>query len=361
MLYKLYDIVNMLQWILMKHFLRYFWISAALTLILGGIIGWYGGVEALWLFVVLTILEITFSFDNAVVNSRVLARMSDFWQKLFLTVGIFFAVFVVRFLLPVFIVMMIGGISFNEVLNLAFHHPEKYAELLHSGMHSIDAFGGAFLLLIGLGYFFDREKDIHWLRIIEQTLSRAARLRHIHIYLMILLTIVLYFTVPRGYSLDVLVAAALGIVLHTLLAWTPKLFEPKTKDGVKKQVGMAAFASFIYLNILDASFSLDGVIGAFAITTSVLLIVAGLGAGALWVRSLTVQLVRAGTLGKYRYLEHGAHWAILALGCIMLAKLYGFTPPEWATGSIGLVAILAAIISSIFEKRSASLRPENRA
>jgi hypothetical protein len=117
---------------------------------------------------------------------------------------------------------------------------------------------------------------------------------------------------------------------------------------------MAAFASFMYLQVLDASFSFDGVIGAFAITSSVLLIMAGLGAGALWVRSLTVYLVRTGTLAKYRYLEHGAHWAILALGVVMLAKLYHIELPEWMTGSLGLVFIVLAVVSSVVEKRRES-------
>ena len=92
-------------------------------------------------------------------------------------------------------------------------------------------------------------------------------------------------------------------------------------------------------------------IGAFAITNSVILIIAGLGAGAIWVRSLTVYLLRTGTLAKYRFLEHGAHWAILALGIIMFAKLYHVEPPEWMTGSIGLVFIGTAIVSSILESR----------
>ena len=103
--------------------------------------------------------------------------------------------------------------------------------------------------------------------------------------------------------------------------------------------------------MLDASFSLDGVIGAFAITNEIVLIIAGLGAGAIWVRSLTVYLMRAGTLSKYRYLEHGAHWAILALGLMMFVKLYHVDPPEWVTGSIGIVVISIAVISSVIEQR----------
>jgi hypothetical protein len=109
----------------------------------------------------------------------------------------------------------------------------------------------------------------------------------------------------------------------------------------------------LYLDVLDASFSLDGVIGAFAITNDVVLIMAGLGAGAFWVRSITVYLTRTGTLAKYRYLEHGAHWAILALGIIMLVKLYHIEPPEWLVGSIGLIFVITAVVSSILEHRRA--------
>lgn len=337
-----------------QHIFRFFWVSALLTVVIGVLVGVFGGIEAVWLFIVLSILEVTFSFDNAVVNSRVLAKLSRFWQGLFLTVGIVIAVFVIRFLLPILIVMLIGHTDFMNVLNLAFHHPQDYADILKKGMHMIDAFGGAFLLLIGLSYFLDRDKDIHWLRAIEQRLSHAARIRHIELYIMAIVTIVLYWTVPPTHSKDVLIAAVAGIVLHTLLAWTPHLFGKNTPIGSAHQVGMAAFVSFCYLEVLDASFSFDGVIGAFAITSSVLLIIAGLGIGAIWVRSLTVYLLRSGTLAKYRYLEHGAHWAILALGLIMLGKIYGFEPPEWATGMVGMVFIATAITSSVLEKRNAA-------
>ena len=132
------------------------------------------------------------------------------------------------------------------------------------------------------------------------------------------------------------------------------------KSGMTQQVGWAAFASFMYREILDASFSFDGVIGAFAITTSVVLIVAGLGVGAFWVRSLTIYLMRTGALAKYRYLEHGAHWAILALGIVMLVKLYHVELPEWATGSLGLIFVATAVITSIIEKRMDDTQTNHR-
>lgn len=314
----------------------------------------YGGISSLWLFAVLAILEVTFSFDNAVINSRILARMSDLWVKLFLTVGIFIAVFVVRFALPIIVVQLATGLGFAEVLELAFSNPERYGEEVHRAAPVIEAFGGTFLLMLGISYFLDREKVVHWLAPIERMLATAGKIRFIKLIVMGLVVAFMYLTIEPDLRNTVLFSGLLGILLQFGLHSLSIFFEKTMNAGknVTKQVGWAAFASFMYLEVLDASFSFDGVIGAFAITTSVLLIVAGLGVGAFWVRSMTIYLLRAGTLAKYRYLEHGAHWAILALGLVMLAKLYHLELPEVVTGSLGLVFIMTAVVTSILEKRS---------
>lgn len=328
--------------------------SLIISFIVALFIGWQAPLADLSIFLILVILEITFSFDNAVINSKVLERMSPFWQQLFLTVGIIFAVFIVRFVLPIALVVISSGQSFGGVIDMALHHPTQYADTLHAAGPIINAFGGSFLLMIGLNYFLDRQKDIHWLGHIERQLSRFGTYSSFKIILMLLVAVGLYATVDPSYKSVVLIASITGIVLHVALNLFGEYFS-KRQSHVSHLVGMAAFASFIYLNVLDASFSLDGVIGAFAISTNILLIMAGLGVGALWVRSLTIYLVRAKTLGKYRYLEHGAHWAILALGIIMLVKLYHIEPAEWFTGSVGLVFIVTAIISSVIERKKDSL------
>lgn len=342
-----------------SHPLRIFWFSGVITLILAGVVGYFDGLVGLWLFAILVVLEVTLSFDNAVVNSKVLATMSRFWQMIFLTVGIFVAVFVVRFLLPIFIVQVASGLGFVEVVQLALSDAEKYGHVLHEAAPMIDAFGGAFLLMVALSYFLDRHKDVHWLKGIEQWLAKAGQFDNMRVALMLALAAVLYFTVGEKYQAVVLISSVLGILLHLALGLLESFFvgheqketsRKKTSD-IKVKTGMAAFASFMYLEVLDASFSFDGVIGAFAITSSVLLIIAGLGAGAIWVRSMTVYLLRAGTLAKYRYLEHGAHWAILALGVVMMVKIYGVELPEWLVGGLGLIFVATAVISSILEKR----------
>ena len=306
---------------------------------------------ALWLFAILVVLEVTFSFDNAVLNSRVLVRMSPFWQKLCLTVGIFIAVFVVRFLVPIIIVMLTSGLGFMEVVNLALNDAENYGKTLHDAAPTIDAFGGTFLIMIGISYFMDRKKDIHWLRTIEKYLARAGNYETLKVFVMLAAAMALYFTVDDAHKTTVLIASILGTLLHLGLELFGTFFEKRQGASTGKLVGMAAFGAFMYLEVLDASFSLDGVIGAFAITNEIALIIAGLGAGAIWVRSLTVYLMKSGTLSKYRYLEHGAHWAILALGVIMFVKLYQVNPPEWLTGSLGLIVISIAVVSSIIEQK----------
>ena len=333
-----------------SHPFRIFLFSGILTLIIGGWIFWLKGPLDLWTFVILVLLEITFSFDNAVINSKILGTMSKFWQTLFLTVGIVFAVFVVRFVLPIFIVMLSSDHSFMGVIDLAFNKPAEYSATLQEAAPIINGFGGTFLLMLGISYFMDRNKDIHWLRRIEKWMSRIGRYESFKSFVMLSVALILYVTVDPSYREIVLVASIVGTVVHIGLELFGEYFGSK-QTGTKQLVGMAAFASFIYLNVLDASFSLDGVIGAFAITNDIILIMAGLGAGALWVRSLTVYLTRTGTLAKYRYLEHGAHWAILVLGIIMLAKLYHIEPPEWFVGSIGIVFVATAVVSSIVERR----------
>ena len=332
------------------HPFRIFAVSTLLTIALGIYLFTQMSLDGLWIFAILVILEVTFSFDNAVINSKILARMSPLWQQLLLTVGIIFAVFLVRFVLPIFIVMISANESFHGVIDLALNHPKEYSTMLHHAAPLINAFGGTFLLMIGVNYFLDRSKDIHWLKRIERRLSKFGEYDSFKTLVMLTVALALYMIVDPAYHTVVLAASVFGVALHIALDLFGEYFGSR-QSGSKQLVGMAAFASFVYLNILDASFSLDGVIGAFAITTNVLLIMAGLGAGALWVRSLTVYLVRTNTLDQYRYLEHGAHWAILALGLIMILKLYHIELPEWFTGSVGLIFIATAVVSSIIEQR----------
>lgn len=309
-------------------------------------VGLWLGPQALLTTIILTLLEVTFSFDNAVINAKILVQLSPFWRLMFLTIGIVFAVFIVRFILPLIIVGLTAHLDIVTVARLAFEKPDDYAAALLHATPSIEAFGGTFLLLVGAHYFIDDQKSSHWLGPIEKRLARAGRINHFALLSMVALTAVMYCTVPHERT-PILAAGLIAIVLHGVLLLIDGAFSSdEHSSDTHHKTGLAAFFAFMYLQLLDASFSLDSVIGAFAITTAVVLIVAGLGAGAVWVRSMTVHLVETGALKQFRYLEHGAHWAIAVLGIVMLLKLYGFEPADWVTGSIGLVFVGLSVVSS---------------
>ncbi len=339
-----------------KDMFRIYWFAASATILIWLLVGWKLGLAALFTVMVLTLLETTFSADNAVVNSKVLVTMSPAWQRAFMTVGIFIAVFVVRFAMPIFIVMGIASLGFGEVLSLALNHPEEYERHLTESEPVINAFGGTFLLMIALSYFIDYQKKTHWFGFLERYLGKLGRFDNITVFFMLLGSILVYFTVDPEHHATVLIASITAMALHIGLELLSAALGGQEKQlKVKHKVGMAAFGAFIYLEILDASFSLDGVIGAFALTNSVIIIMAGLGAGAVWVRAMTIHLVRTNALSKYVFLEHGAHWAIGFLGSVMLLKLYHIELPEWIVGSLGLVFIAAAIWWS--KRHANSTRP----
>lgn len=341
-----------------KGLLRIYWFAAVATVLIWGLVGWQIGLTALFTVIVLTLLETTFSADNAVVNSKVLVTLSPLWQRFFMTIGIFIAVFVVRFALPLGIVMSSAGLGWHETLDLALHHPTEYEHHLSQAEPAINAFGGTFLLMIALSYFIDYEKKTHWLGFLERYLGKLGQFDNVTTFIMLLASIGIYFTVSPKHHATVLIASICAMALHIGLSLISAAMGGHERHlKVKQKVGFAALAAFLYLEVLDASFSLDGVIGAFALTNSVVLIMAGLGAGAVWVRAMTIHLVRTNALAKYVFLEHGAHWAIAFLGGVMLLKLYSIELPEWLVGSLGLIFITAAILWSVRHNKKVSASP----
>lgn len=320
---------------------RAFFLPVLVSIVILGAVYVWGGVQAFFLASLLVLLEVTLSFDNAVVNAKILAHMDEKWQKRFLTWGIIVAVFGTRFVLPILIVSASVGASPVFIAKLAAFAPEEYGHLLEGARHAISAFGGIFLLMVSLKYFFSAGKDIHWIRYVEKFVAGWGKIEAIEIGISLTVLIILALLMPAE-SASVLLAGIVGIVLFIVIQGIANSF---TQDA-EKAVGAGSAALFVYLNILDAAFSLDGVVGAFALTNELLLIVVGLGIGAYFVRSLTVYLVRRKTLDALVYLEHGAHWAILALAAAMLATIF-VEVPEIITGSVGLVFVGAAYYSSV--------------
>lgn len=295
---------------------------------------------------ILGVLEVSLSFDNAVANAKTLETMDDVWKHRFLTWGMLIAVFGMRVVFPVLIVAVVGGVSMYEALVMAVNSPHQYAEMLEKSHIAIEGFGGAFLLLVALGFFMDEDKDVHWLGVIE---SRVQKLGSALGVTITLITLVLFYkyVLPEHEAATFMIAGLLGVVTHEIIARFGDAMG--TEDGTTT-VAKAGLAAFLYLEVLDASFSFDGVIGAFAISTNIFIIAGGLGIGAMFVRSMTLHLVEEKTLSTYKYLEHGAFWSILVLAGIMFTSTV-VEIPEIVTGLLSVSLIAIAFVHSIMENK----------
>ncbi|MFF3242190.1 DUF475 domain-containing protein [Streptomyces sp. NPDC002870] len=338
----------------------------------------FGGWTAFGVVAILSVLEISLSFDNAVVNAGILKKMSAFWQKIFLTIGVLIAVFGMRLVFPVVIVAISAKIGPIEAVDLAFNDAERYEQLVTDAHPSIAAFGGMFLLMIFLDFIFE-DRDIKWLGWLERPLAKLGKIDMLSVCIALIVLLVSAMTFATqahqhaGHAdkaATVLLSGVAGLITYLVVGGLSGYFENKIEEEEEREheaeeeakrsgkkvsatqlVGKAAFFMFLYLEVLDASFSFDGVIGAFAITNDIVLMALGLGIGAMYVRSLTVYLVRQGTLDDYVYLEHGAHYAIGALAMILLVTIQ-YQISEIITGLVGVVLIAWSFLSSVQRNRA---------
>lgn len=330
-------------------YLRWPLIFTGMGLLLAFAIGWQsvgslaGGVQFFLIAGVLAILEISLSFDNAIVNAAKLKTMSRLWQKRFLTWGILIAVFGMRILFPLMVVSIAAHVSPFAALDIAISDPARYSSLIHQAHLPIVAFGGTFLMMVALSYFMDKDKDIHWIPTVEKCFCSCAGVRGFQIGAVIFIVGVFALAIGGHEAIRFLKAAGLGLATYVAVEQLGSLLDSKAATGAVAKGGLGAF---LYLEVLDASFSFDGVIGAFALTQNLFLIAIGLGIGALYVRSMTIMLVERETLAEFRYLEHGAFYSILILSFIMFAQVL-VPVPEYITGTLGAGFILLSIIASM--------------
>lgn len=300
---------------------------------------------------VLGVLEVSLSFDNAIVNAKTLEKMTPEWQHRFITWGMIIAVFGMRIVFPVLIVAIVSGLSMVDATLLAVNDHTKYSEILQSSHSLIAGFGGAFLFLVAFEFFFDAEKDVHWIHSIETKLVKLGARQSVGIVLTVGLLYTFYTYLPEGEALKFFMAGIAGIVTHEIVKLIGDLMnsEDETENNATVVVAKNGLASFLYLEVLDASFSFDGVLGALVISTDIFIIAGGLAIGAMAVRSLTIQLVETKVLNEYKYLEHSAFYAILILASIMFASTM-IHIPELITGLLSVSFIIAGYISSIRNK-----------
>jgi hypothetical protein len=334
--------------------MQHFRISFVVTLVLLAVATWWGyssggsagAIHAFFITSILAVMEVSLSFDNAVVNASVLRNWDAYWQKLFLTVGIIVAVFGMRLVFPILIVSIATGLGLVDVMSMALNTPAEYARHLTNQHAQVAAFGGSFLLLVFLNFLFNEEKELHWMGWIEKKLGA-----HGNESLSVLLALLAVFgcmtLVPAEQKLSVLMAGVGGVAVYVAVSFLSGLLEQEVGDpAIGNVIKRGSIGGFMYLEVLDASFSFDGVIGAFAITSDLIVIMLGLTIGAMFVRSLTVFLVHKGTLDEYVFLEHGAHYAIGILALIMLASVK-LHISEWFTGLSGVVFIGLSLWSSV--------------
>ncbi len=317
--------------------MRHFYGSLLITAVALVAAFYFWGFYGVYIVSLLAVLEVSLSFDNAVVNAKVLETMEPVWQKRFITFGIPVAVFGMRFVFPVLIVSIASGMGFVDAFMLALDKPEEYRHTLEGTKNLIYAFGGSFLMMVFLDFFFDEDREHKWIKIIENNRAVDAVSRVNNIELIIAMAVgisLIHITADASIAL----AYFSGVLLHSLIASLDDLL---SSDGTRNGI-----MGLIYLEILDASFSFDGVIGAFALSSDIFVIMIGLGIGALFVRSLTLYFVERKILSQFRYLEHGAHYAIAALAVIMFLKMF-MEINEVIVGTIGIAFIGASLYHSI--------------
>lgn len=338
--------------------MKHFGVSYLITLIGLCVAGWWGYrhggtgamLQALWITTVLAVMEVSLSFDNAVVNASVLRDWSPGWRKLFLTVGILVAVFGMRLLFPLIIVSQTADLSLASVWQLALNNPAEYARNLSLHHAEVMAFGGSFLMLVFLNFLLDTDKELHWLGWMEGKVGSLGRISSLAVMISLSCVLGASKLAPASEQLAVLLAGIWGILVYVGVELISGLLEGP-ESGAAGTAVKGGIGGFLYLEVLDASFSFDGVIGAFAISTDIVVILLGLGIGAMFVRSLTVYLVDKGTLAEFVFLEHGAHYAIGILAGIMFLSVR-FHIPEAVTGFLGVAFILASLWSSLRHRKA---------
>ncbi len=355
-------------------FFLFFGVSLIIEFFYMGVLGMVQGTT-------LTILELALSFDNAVVNALILVNMPPIWRRRFLTWGMLIAVFGVRLVFPILIVFATTDLSLVESFSLAVNNPAEYEKVIMASHHIVMAFGGIFLLMIFLSFLFNENKDVYWISSIEKYASRWSSVGDLKILIAILTIALIGLYAPTQILIgevitnidksDIVLPMIYGILLYLCIEFLRGILEDdgtkhehksmesdreKIEHVANSKIAKGGLASFIYLELIDMSFSFDGVLGAFAVSQNIVIIMLGLGAGAFAVRNLTILMVDRGTVSEYRYLEHGAMWSVGLLAISMIIQIFVHLPH----GLIIAFAIIPIAIAFTQSVRENKLDGENK-
>ena len=278
-------------------------------------------VESIAIVVGLIVFEVVNSVDNAIVNASVLKTMSMLWRKRFLLIGIVTSVFLVRFILPLVIVWIsVPTISASDLFLAFLGQSDVAASAIEQQKPIILMFGGVFLLYLYIHWLFLEKKDPLYI-------ERFIKEKHgvwFFAFAAILLVIIMYLA--RADPL-VMLSAAIGSATFFILYGIKETAEASERNMVAGTSNLSDLSKFLYLEVLDTTFSFDGVIGAFAFTINLFLILIGIGVGALVVRELTIKGID--TIAKYKYLKNGALTSIGFLGLFMIIEGFNVDLPSY--------------------------------
>jgi len=337
----------------MLQYLKFPVLSLVLGLVVAGLLSWFQhpnlvlALQAMLTVLLLCILEISLSFDNAVVNATVLRKMDPVWRKRFLFWGMLIAVFGMRLFFPILIVAVAGNLTVADAFLLAIKEPKLYSQMMSEAHLAVSSFGGTFLLMVSLSFFLDSAKENHWISVIEKTFGRLGKIKGAEFIFVLTVLLTIYPQLDFESQATFIKSSLYGLLTYLCVHGFSELLGDESLKTIKWL--SSGLGLFLYLEVLDASFSFDGVIGAFAITTQIFEIMIGLGVGAFFVRGLTLYLVEHEKLEEYEFLEHGAFYALFVLAFFMLLDhFYHFS--EWLTALSGAAILFLSIWYSIHER-----------
>lgn len=295
-----------------------------------------GFYEGIVIILGLVLFEVVSSIDNAVINADVLSTMSAKARRWFLIYGIIIAVFLVRGLLPLIIVYLSNpSLGIIGAFTATFSSDPSVQEVIESSKPILLGGGGLYLIFLFLHWLFIETKEYAFF--IERHIHK-----HLYFWFYAVSSLVLLSIVWLTIEINPLIS--LGAVIGSTAFFITNGFKQNAEEKEKQLVGaaggrMSDVSKILYLEVIDTTFSIDGVLGAFAFTLSIPLILLGNGIGAYIVRYFTIHGIA--TVKKYRYLKNGAMYSVGFLGFIMVLESFGvhpysFMPPVITFLVIGL-------------------------